>query len=1195
MREYLINQLIKEIVGPGIGPDDSSPYKDDLTGEEILLNYVHGTPTQRYGAGILFPQEVTEEIQNSSTSSEDITYDSDIVSSENKEESQPERIVSKETNEAIENENDDDVSTLSNQLKPSAMGLTFRCKTSGVIKVSVKSARYEKATDQKPKWQINTDNQLEAKELQDYFIRRPLTIDPIIIDLSSINTDSKEILRKVIFTHNSVDWLELRINNRSTSHELSEGLLILTVSIINLRNGTPNLNSLFQNEITVSTEQANILVPYRDKVLENDYEVSELNLLYRKRKMFGIGHGCAVVWQENQINENSVSAISTSVLPVYEIPLIASNDIKSIPMFLLSDLCSEEDWEKGKEELHNLESEYFYWIEALKTEVNNWALDPQLKIYKEAAERNIQKCLDNYNRIKYGIELILNPNTNKELIRCFRWMNTSMIWQQQRSKIPLRKWQKVKNKITLDEIEISDLRAFHENGKGRWRPFQLAFVLMNINSIWFENSEDRKILDLIWFPTGGGKTEAYLGLTAFQIFSRRYKAVIDGGFNYKRYSGTTVLMRYTLRLLTIQQYERASSLICACEFIRLKNLSDLGNDPISIGLWVGGKSTPNENSGENGAVNQYNLLRNRNDAEYHFVLMKCPCCGTQIGKLENDVRTTKDRIRGLKILNAGSDQRVVFKCENTNCETSDWNELPLYVVDEDIFKNKPTLLIGTVDKFAMLVWKAGVNDNSEYSYLQAGSIFGFRYNSSSGDVYRILPPQLIIQDELHLISGPLGTIVGLYETMIQTLCNNYLKFQPPFEPSEEFIPPKIIASSATISRANEQTRNLYGINSVNLNIFPPQGIEFGETWFSKVIPTQSKPGRKYLGVLAPGYKSIQTAETRVYSRLLQETKVSSFSENEKNYYWTLVGYFNSIRGLGSASTLINSDISQYLKTLFNRELVVETKKRKPGEIRFMELTSRMDDSEIPRILKILESSFPGDNINRPLDICFATNMIATGVDVSRLGIMIVHGQPKTTAEYIQASSRVGRDIQVSDEKYIGQGLAVTIYSPTKPRDKSHYEQFQSYHSRIYSNVEPTSVTPFSINARERALHSVFIGLIRHFAHGNLRHRPDGDNFFPLAKTIKNIMVSRAEIVDQIEKDNVVRELDSLIENWTNSGIQAYGDAMNIRIMRGERVLMYSASAEIPPGYLRQNSVFPLKVNTSMRGVDFESNLESIQQ
>jgi hypothetical protein len=1213
MREYLIEELKKEVVGPGViaRPGDNIPYTDPNTGEEILLKGVHvsNSPADRYGAGILFPQEVTQndlDIESYSTVSNNVDGN-DLPEMNGAEKEEVE-----ENSRATENDYDDDAVSMANQLKPSAMGLTIRCNKSGSLIVDITSARYERANGTKPKLQYNEHGVLTELTYQcEYFVRRPLQINPISIDLRDI-TPKGVFKKEIIYSHGGENWLELRITNRSSAEDIKNGTLILTFTIMNLRRGNISQNALFQNEIKITASVDNIIIPYRDKIISGDSELEELNLLYRKKKMFGIGHGCAAVWTETEsvnddkTNSDFIRELKTSVLPVYEIPLIAAKDSESLAMFNLSD-CSGADWELGKRALKNLRDEYLKWIEHLDTEVTGWEGNLVLQNYISAARRNIAKCRKNYERIDKGIKLLTDGNPNENLISCFKWMNYAMLWQQQRSKIEQRKWkiEQGTNNVVLPEFEIPGLSEFHNKGNGRWRPFQLAFVLMNIEAVWNENSDDRKILDLIWFPTGGGKTEAYLGLAAFQIFVRRIKAVTEGDYEYNKYSGTTILMRYTLRLLTVQQYERASSLICAIEFKRKENEVRLGFDKISIGLWVGGNSTPNRNKGHNntGAISHYRSIQSDVSKPYVFVLMKCPCCGAQIGKLDEDVATDNVKIKGLHLKGNGNDERIAFKCDNTNCNTNinSWDELPLYVVDEDIFKEKPTLVIGTVDKFAMLTWKAGKHGaTDEYKYLEAGTLFGFRYDHKKEPkqrVWRILPPQLIIQDELHLIAGPLGTMVGLYETMVQTLCNNYNQQTPPFIPEGNFIPPKIIASSATISRASEQVKNLYGVTEEYLNIFPPQGIEFGETWFSNVVDTNTKPGRKYIGILAPGYKSIQTAETRVYSRLLQAGKKGNYEELAKNYYWTIVGYFNSIRGLGSASTLINSDISQYLKTLFNREL---TKKEERRYIRiYMELTSRMSDSEIPRILKRLEEKYTNID-NKALDICLATNMIATGVDVSRLGLMVVHGQPKTTAEYIQASSRVGRDlknISNNSQIYTGQGLVVTIYSPTKPRDKSHYEQFQSYHSRIYANVEPTSVTPFSVNAREKGLHAVFIGLMRQLSHGTLRFKPDeiDAGFHRLAARIKHLIVERSKAVDIIEEPNVVSELNRLIYNWQNNATTNYGDAANFTVLGNPQtsILLYAASAELPP-IIDTTRYFPLKTNTSMRGVDTESNVKIYQ-
>lgn len=1204
MREFLIEELRKEVVGPGIdaNPGANIPYTDVRTGEELLLRGVHisYSPADRYGAGILYPRGTT----SSKAEVLEDSIENSIADLDDEEGTNHTGVFNTGNITGIGSDDtttDEDVVSLANQLKPSAMGLTIRCKRIGSLSVKISSARYELANDTIPKLKYDNTGNLEPTDrLCQYFIRRPLEIEDVHIDLH-IFQKPQRVFTFDAFQDSNGEWLKLIITNRSTSDDNNDNVYTLTFTIFNCRDGSITDNALYQNELKITSIE-NTIISYREKKFDGDEELDELNLLYRKKKMFGVGHGCAAIWEEAE--NDCVNEVKTSVLPEYEIPLIAAEDNEKLAMYKMSDLSSDQEWIEAKQALIDLCNQYGNWIAAREIEINSWIGNDNFERYIPAAIRNIQKCNNNLDRIKRGVELLTADGANKNLVNCFRWMNHAMLWQQQRSKIKQRKWERTNQNIVLPDYNIVSLVDFHNSGrdKGRWRPFQLAFVLMNIEAIWDESCDDRKILDLIWFPTGGGKTEAYLGLSALQVFVRRIKATTEGHYNYVKYSGTTILMRYTLRLLTMQQYERAASLICACEIIRLNNIS-LGIDPVSIGLWVGG-STPSKNivgyPESPSAIQSFHELQNDYGALYKFIVMKCPCCGAQMGKLDRGVRNNNNRIKGLVEIGAGNHRRIVFKCENVLCETYKWAELPLYVVDQDIYERKPTLVIGTVDKFAMLTWKASKSGTAspanENDYLQAGTLFGFRYNQQAplqNRVSRVLPPQLIIQDELHLIAGPLGTMVGLYETMVQTLCNNYNQTSPPFIPEGNFIPPKIIASSATISRAAEQVKNLYGITEEWLNIFPPQGIEFGETWFSKVISTTEKPGRKYIGILAPAYKSIQTAETRVYSRMLQAVKSCDFSDQEKDYYWTIVGYFNSIRGLGSAGTLISGDMSQYLKTIFDRELIEPNKKRFPGSIVATELTSRMNDSDIPEILKKLETTFIN---NEKLDICLATNMIATGVDVPRLGLMVVHGQPKTTAEYIQASSRVGRDTKfaASINKFIGQGLVLTIYSPTKPRDKSHYEQFQSYHSRIYSNVEPTSVTPFSVNAREKAQYAVFIGIIRQMASGNLRQRPDGlnepprDNFFQI---VKNIIVKRCEIVDPIEVENVRLELEQFIQDWGNSGIQNYGNAMNMRIEN--YVLMYSAMGEVSDGLIRPSNPFPKKINTSMRGVDTETNLQSI--
>jgi hypothetical protein len=1192
IREEIISALEREVVGPAPIPN----YKDSATGEEILLARVHGSPKSRYGAGMLYPK-ASPNLGSTDSGNEAKIQDIDIEVTSLEEVGSIE-VEGKSRKDSTENgAADEEPVGLANNFFPSAMGFTVRLKkglTNNKIKILVNSAYYEKGTDEKPVKKVNNSGEIEdatykprnkngedgtgAEQvfMSDYWVRRPLKIDPVEIKLDDLFSGNNKSYSKVIQKSEQRDWLKLQIFNRSTAEDKKEDFYTLTFVIINeMSASTDSYVSdkyiLFQNELELIVENPDLIAPYKEKLSFTDTdEEKELNLLYRNKRIFAIGHGTAVTWnKELGSRTEKVTNIKTSVIPVYDMPQVAPAGDVELSMLQLSD---EGNWPEAKTSLSNLVTEYERWIEGIKAEANTVELEP----YREAALKNIEKCETTLQRIKRGVQYLAEADESSDLVKCFRWMNRAMIWQQQRSKAKQRKWERrgVGANITYvlegvngsNEDTFASLDDYHAASRynGRWRPFQLAFILMNIESVVKPSSEEREIVDLIWFPTGGGKTEAYLGLTAFTIFYRRFKGKQKG--NYGLYSGTTVLMRYTLRLLTTQQYERAASLICACDLIRSENKLELGIEPISIGLWVGSGSTPNKhNDGtDTSAVAQFNNLCNNNNAPYNFIVMKCPCCGAQIGKVSGPTHQVK--IKGLK-KEDGREGKVVFECENTSCEYIG-QPLPLQVVDEYLYDTPPTLLLGTVDKFAMIPWKK-----------EAGHFFGFR--EEEGEWSRITPPELIIQDELHLIAGPLGTMVGLYETMVQTLCNNYGLRAAPFLPSEDaaFIAPKIVASSATISRAQEQVKGLYGTDK--LNIFPSQGLEFGNTWFSELKEISAEhPGRKYVGVLASGYPSAQTAIVRTYSAILQRIKELE-DEDHIDYYWTLLGYFNSIRELGGVSSLIHGDIRERLSQIQNRELINWGKRR--NRIRHEELTSRIEAHEIPDTLKKLETKFNTTG-NRALDTCVATNMVATGVDISRLGLMVVHGQPKTTAEYIQASSRVGRDVPK------GPGLVITLYSPSKPRDKSQYEQFQGYHSRIYSNVEPTSITPFSINARQRGLHAVLIGMIRHFSADSLRESAitGSTDFEDLAEKVYSKLIKRCSVVDADEVNNTDRELKRIIAFWKGK-FHDYGDAFNAGIRFHNVVpLMYATGTEISEVIKVEKK--SLGTPTSMRGVDTESRV-----
>jgi hypothetical protein len=538
--------------------------------------------------------------------------------------------------------------------------------------------------------------------------------------------------------------------------------------------------------------------------------------------------------------------------------------------------------------------------------------------------------------------------------------------------------------------------------------------------------------------------------------------------------------------LTAQQFLRAASLVCVLEDIRDRHSETLGESPFGIGIWLGGSSTPNS---WRKAVDVLSRLRRNPHEQNLFLLLRCPWCGAQMG--------TKPKGKGGQDV-IGYEQvgreRVVMRCVDSQCRYSRRSGLPVHVVDEDIYEVRPSIVIGTVDKFAMMAWRP-----------QARNLFGL--NDQGGRV--VSPPNLIIQDELHLISGPLGSMVGLYEPIIDELCTD--------RRGEEAIPPKIIASTATIRRYEDQIKGLFGRDEVAL--FPPHGLEEGRSFFAEPALMEDgalEPGRRYIGVMSASLGSMQTVQTRVAAATLQAaTKVP---DADRDGYWTNLNFLNSLRELGNTVSLLESDVPDYLTGLVRRDAIDP---RWPN--RTMELTSRRRSDEIPKAIEQLQARYvPGQERQEAIDICLASNIIEVGVDIDRLGLMTIVGQPKTTAQYIQVSGRVGRRADVSP------GLVVTIYGAAKPRDRSHYERFLTYHQQLYAQVEPTSVTPFATPVLRRALHAAAVAYVRQTAPEDLAPYP-----FPSAeyKEAIELLRERALIADAAEVPVLERMAEKRARQW----------------------------------------------------------------
>jgi hypothetical protein len=282
------------------------------------------------------------------------------------------------------------------------------------------------------------------------------------------------------------------------------------------------------------------------------------------------------------------------------------------------------------------------------------------------------------------------------------------------------------------------------------------------------------------------------------------------------------------------------------------------------------------------------------------------------------------------------------------------------------------------------------------------------------------------------------------------------------------VKPKLIAATATTRASDRQIRDLYARQITS--IFPAPGLDASDSFFAKYDRDENgkrKPGRRYVGFLPINYSSALTASVRMYSAALCAAHGFS-TEEERDPWWSLLVFYNSLRELGGALTLFGSDIPERLKDV-QRRWYPKAKRRYVREV--LELTGRLANSEVPRALEALGrpySDSPPKGLY-PVDACLASNIIEVGVDVDRLGLMAVAGQPKTTAQYIQATGRVGRNLP---------GLILVNYGATKARDRSHYEHFQAYHTRLYAQVEPASVTPFTIPVLDRALHAVIVAVVR---------------------------------------------------------------------------------------------------------------------
>ena len=932
---------------------------------------------------------------------------------------------------------DDDSITNANAYKPSAMGISVMLPASvnnidaeftfGKYTMTSITETYEEPFEkegEEPTVKTKTSN---------YFTQKTYSISPsfsIPTRLGTIVCDKHDDYRRL--------GADITLCVRRI---MSDGTKLVTVSITNSssvaqQTKEQNENALFQCVLRLKCENG-FLPIYQNIMSAKNYKEQMSAMQYRNVLNYAYGHGCSVSYNEDG---TLIKEICSDFMPSERVLQMMPDIINSDELLRLT-YWRETERESACDKLEDFIIEYTEW-KIRQSEYAKTLGD----VYQEVARSVINRIEICILRLRHGVSVL---RENDKAWYAFKLMNEAML---------------------LQRIKTKRLKDSETDGIA-WYPFQLAYILQIIPDITEDKSDYRDNVDLLWFPTGGGKTEAYLGVAAFVIFYRRLstKPLNDGA---------TIIMRYTLRLLTIQQFERASALICACEYLRSEHQIEGGE--ISIGLWIGSGMTPNRIEGEGGAAEKLKELNDNPDKKIYegnpIQITTCPWCSEPID------------LDGYSIDKGG----MKIRCNrNHKCRFN--SALPIYVIDDDIYRVQPTLVLSTIDKFARLAWEE-----------RAKSLFG-------SDI--CAPPELIIQDELHLISGPLGSLAGIYEIGVEYLCNRNGRY------------PKVIASTATVKNAYEQIKNLY---NKSMRQFPPSGIDFTDSFFAVRASENDRAARTYVGLCETG-GTLADLMIRVYANLVlikhlfikqgRPTKVI-------DQFSTIISYFNAIRDLGSASNIIFDRVYSIIRTLTNLKFKNDAEKTglTLGDIRTGnndELTSRKTSKEVKETLTNLELPYTEHGA---YSYVLASNMLSVGIDINRLGIMTMYNQPKSNAEYIQATSRVGRQ---------NPGVVLTLYNASRSRDKSHYEQFGFYHKTFYKYVESTSVTPFSARAIEKAIHCVFIIMLR-LSEPLLCANDYAVNFRandPCVEKVKQFILERIARIHPDAVEGAGEYIDDIAQRW----------------------------------------------------------------
>ena len=1027
---------------------------------------------------------------------------------------------------------------------PSSMGLSFLVPAeAGELEVTVSWGDYEQGEIER-----EARGSKEAAKAVQVWRRRSRS--------ETVPTPLRASPGPVVVGVPNSEGLELQVvcrptGGRGLAGRLPGGARAVSVFLVNRRKavddgaGEPDSAFVFQPCVEVRCAAPFVARPDPRGSQGGDWDERVADLHYADSPEYAAGHGVSAEWD---VVDGACRAIRTAWIPGAQVQKTETMDDVPGAVLAMDELGALPDGDSAKAALAPLVDRYREWIEDRRRELDdlradraagdgggNDSADPTSPSAqrRETAEQLLRLAGHAADRMERGVRTLAE---DADALDAFRMANRAVgtaLRRRAAHDVP------EPDAGGGDVAESSGDPAAPPFGESpRWRSFQLAFVLLNLPGLADPAHADRKIVDLLFFPTGGGKTEAYLGLAAIAMVLRRLR---DPGPPARRGAGVSVVMRYTLRLLTFDQLARAAGLVCALELERERGAARYGEWPFEIGLWVGKAATPNmlgrkgDKRRDTARTRTIHYQQAPRSKPSPIPLEDCPWCGKPFEADSFQLEPDNDRPRNLRV-----------RCADFTCDFSGDRPLPIVAVDEPLYRRLPAFLVATVDKFASLPWTGtcGVLLGGAERAGRDGFYGASEPGAGTPLPAPLPPPDLIVQDELHLISGPLGTMAGLYETAIEALCK------------KSGAAPKIVASTATVRRAQDQIQALFA--RPQTQVFPPPGPTRRDSFFARTVPASKAPARLYLGIAAQG-RNPKVVMRRVVLALMGAAEKAYWEaggrrnkDNPADPYMTLLGYFNSLRELGGARRILEEEVRNTLQRIGRRRRVAAGVAPAPApaglfrDRRFVgdvvELTSRVSTGKVAEARQRLGLAA---HEPRSVDYAIATNMISVGLDISRLGLMLVHGQPKTHAEYIQATSRVGRD---SDRP----GLVVPLLNVHRPRDRSHYETFRSYHETFYRSVEVTSVTPFAARALDRGLAGALVALARH-----------GSSELAPPTGIERLAGARAEVErllldvfldrvgdqpgvrDDAERDELVRSVRDrivdLLDSWQHV-VASYGEA-----------------------------------------------------